>query len=194
MKDDLRQEVLMAARSLFMQKGFDAVGMREIAQAVGRQPTQVYRLKLSKIDILAEIIVALNDEQIRRLPAMLARIKGATALERTCKYLEKLYRSDIEHLPLRQLGAAYGWTWSGKYEAIIVPQVLQLLAPIAKWMAAEALEEIPARCYSVWSLYYVGYRRAVMQGGTASECLAEIRPSLALAFIPNACSGDTHEK
>lgn len=186
MKDDLRQEVIRAARALFLEKGFDAVGMREIAQAVGRQPTQVYRLELSKTDILAEIIVALNKEQIDKLPAMVARIKGQTALERSCYYLEKLYRSDIVYLPIRALGAAYGWTWSSKYEALIVPQVLQLLQPIADWMQAEELGDIPARCYSVWSLYYVGYRRAVMHGGTASECLAEIRPSLALAFAPAA--------
>ncbi len=31
--------------------------MREIAQAVGLQPTQVYRLELSKADILAEVPV-----------------------------------------------------------------------------------------------------------------------------------------
>ena len=80
------------------------------------------------------------------------------------------------------MGAAYGWTWSGKYESIIVPQVHQLLQPIADWMTAEGLNDIPARCYSVWSLYYVGYRRAVMHGGSASECLAEIRPSLVVAF------------
>jgi AcrR family transcriptional regulator len=181
-KDDLRQEVIQAARILFLEKGFDAVGMREIAQAVGRQPTQVYRLELSKLDILAEIIIGFNDEQIAKQPAVVARIKGASALECTCKYLEKLYRSDIDYLPIRALGAAYGWTWSSKYESIIVPQVQQLLAPIARWMEAQALPDIPARCYAVWSLYYVGYRRAVLHGGTASECLAEIRPSLALLF------------
>ena len=87
MKDALREEVLHAARSLFLEKGFDAVGMREIAQAVGRQPTQVYRLELSKTDILAEIIVALNQEQIEKLPAMVARIKGKTALDNIGKDL-----------------------------------------------------------------------------------------------------------
>ena len=182
MKEALRPEVIKAARALFLEKGYDAVGMREIAQAVGRQPTQVYRLALSKSDILAEIIVTLNQEQIQKLPAMVARIKGKTALERSCSYLEKLYRSDIAHLPIRAIGAAYGWTWSSKYEALIVPQVHQLLQPIADWMAADGLSDIPARCYSVWCLYYVGYRRAVMHGGSASACLAEIRPSLAVAF------------
>ena len=113
-------------------------------------------------------------------------IKGKSALERSCKYLEQLYRSDIDYLPIRALGAAYGWTWSSKYEALIVPQVLQLLQPIADWMQAEGLADIPARCYTVWSLYYVGYRRAAVHGGTASECLAEIRPSLALAFAAPA--------
>lgn len=182
MKDDLRQEVITAARTLFLQKGFDAVGMREIAQVVGRQPTQVYRLELSKTDILAEIIIGMNQEQIQKLPAIVASIKGETALECTCQYLEQLYRSDIDYLPIRALGAAHGWTWGSRYEALIVPQVHQLLQPIADWMQAQKLGDIPARCYTVWCLYYVGYRRAAVHGGSASECLAEIRPSLALAF------------
>ena len=48
MSDELRSQVIAAARQLFMARGYDAVGMREIAQAVGKQPVQVYRLALSK--------------------------------------------------------------------------------------------------------------------------------------------------
>ena len=68
MKSELRSRILSVARTLFMEKGFEAVGMREIAQAVGLQPTQVYRLELSKTDILAEVIIQLNDEVIAQLP------------------------------------------------------------------------------------------------------------------------------
>lgn len=185
MTSDLRQEVLRAAKALFMDRGYDAVGMREIAQAVGRQPTQVYRLALSKADILAEIIIELNQTQISKLPVMLHKVRGANAFERTCSYLQMLYRSDIKHMAIRAVGAAYGWTWSGKNESTVVQQVQQLLVPVAGWMHAAGLDAIPARCYAVWCLYYVGYRRAVMHGGTASECLSEIRPSLLLAFAAN---------
>jgi AcrR family transcriptional regulator len=186
MPSDLRQEVLKAAKVLFMDKGFDAVGMREIAQAVGRQPTQVYRLALSKADILAEIIIELNQRQIRNLPAMLRKVQGVNAYECTCSYLQLLYESDIKFKAIRAVGAAYGWTWRGEYESAVVQQVQHLLRPVARWMGAAGLDVIPARCYTVWCLYYVGYRRAVMYGGTASECVSDIRPSLLLAFTSSS--------
>ncbi|MFO0121433.1 MAG: TetR/AcrR family transcriptional regulator, partial [Inhella sp.] len=67
-KDSLKADVLQAARMLFIEHGYEAVGMRDIAGAVGKQPLQLYRLKLSKADILAEVIIALNQEQIAQLP------------------------------------------------------------------------------------------------------------------------------
>jgi hypothetical protein len=45
-------------------------------------------------------------------------------------------------------------------------------------MMESGLDDIPARCIGIWSLYYVGYRQAVIHGGTADDCLATIKPSL----------------
>ena len=182
MADELKQRVLEAARALFMAHGYEAVGMREIAKAVGRQPVQVYRLNLSKSDILAEIIVQLNQEQIDRLPELCALVKGLTAYERTCSFLFQLYKSDIQYMPIRSVGAAFGWVWTGDYERRVIQQVFQLVKPISDWMSDAGFEEIPARCYGIWSLYYVGYRAAVMRGAGASECLEEIKPSLRYFF------------
>jgi AcrR family transcriptional regulator len=72
MADSLREQVLMAAWKLFMERGYEAVGMRDIANAVGRQPVQAYRLNLAKADILAELIIELNQEQIKQLPQLRA--------------------------------------------------------------------------------------------------------------------------
>ncbi len=109
-KENLRLEVLAAARKLFMSKGYENVGMRDIAQVVGQQPTQVYRLNLSKSDILAELILELNTKQIERLPQITSQIKNGSLFEKVSEYLEQLYQFDIEHLPLRSVGAAQGWS------------------------------------------------------------------------------------
>ena len=79
MPDSLKAQVLDAARELFMAHGYEAVGMRDIAKSVGRQPVQVYRLNLSKQDILAELIIALNEVQIGQISVLLERIKGTNA-------------------------------------------------------------------------------------------------------------------
>lgn len=184
MKNSLHRKVLDSAKALFMSHGYDKVGMREIAQSIGLQPTQVYRLNLSKADILAEIIIELNAEQILLQPKLCASVTGNTVFECICNYLLELYRLDISYLPIRSVGAAYGWMWSAKYEARITAQIFDLITPIINYLNEASIDEVPARCYAIWSLYYVGYRRAVISAGTAEECLAEIKPSLKL-IIPS---------
>ncbi len=158
--------------------------MRDIAQAVGKQPVQIYRLNLPKADILAEVIIALNQEQIQQLPALCARVSGTTLFERTSAFLRELYILDIQYLPIRSVGAAFGWLWSAAYEQQVIEQVQQLVSPMVGWMQEAKLDDIPARCVGIWSLYYVGYRTAVMQGGSADDCLAAIKPSLRFYLNP----------
>ena len=174
----LKQLVLAAAKELFMTRGYDAVGMREIASAVGRQPVQIYRLNLSKADILAELIIDLNAEEVRQLPDLLKKIRGESLVDRVCCYFLELYRLDIQFIPIRSVGAAFGWMWNAQYEQQIIGQVLLLLQPVAAWMVEAGLDNIEARGYGLWSVYYVGFRRAAIHGGSAEECIAEIRPTL----------------
>jgi AcrR family transcriptional regulator len=174
----LKNLVLDAAKDLFLKHGYDAVGMREIAAAVGRQPVQIYRLNLSKSDILAELIITLNEEQIRQLPALCGCVRGTTLLDKVCGYFRELYALDIQNLPIRSVGAASGWMWNAAHEEKIIAQIHQLLQPVAGWMSEAGLERIEARGYGIWSVYYVGFRRAVLHGGSADECAQEIRPAL----------------
>lgn len=189
MTRSLKQLVLAAAKELFLTRGYDAVGVRDIAGAVGRQPVQIYRLNLAKPDILAELIIELNAEEIRQLPELLGRVKGESLSERVCSYFLELYRLDIEFLPIRSVGAAFGWMWNTRYEQEIIGQVLQLLQPVAGWMAEAGLEGIEARGYGIWSVYYVGFRRAAIHGGSAEDCIAEIRPTLEILLSKNADAG-----
>jgi AcrR family transcriptional regulator len=174
----LKTLVLDAARELFLKHGYDAVGMREIAAAVGRQPVQIYRLKLTKSDILAELIIELNELQITQLPELCARVAGTTLLDKVCDYFRELYSLDIQYISIRSVGAAHGWMWSAANEERIIGQVMQLLQPVATWMGEAGLDQIEARGYGIWSAYYVGFRRAVIHGGSALECVQEIRPTL----------------
>ncbi len=178
MTKPLKTLVLEAAKALFLTHGYDAVGMREISSAVSRQPVQIYRLNLSKADILAEVIIDLNDEQIRQLPDLCAKVTGTTLNDKVCSYFRELYALDIQNLPIRSVGAAYGWTWNKAYEERIVGQVMQLLQPVIAWMTEAGINQIEARCYGIWSVYYVGFRRAAIHGGNADDCIGGIRPTL----------------
>lgn len=127
MSDSLKEQVLKSAKALFMEHGYEMVGMRDIAKAVGKQPVQVYRLNLSKADILAELIIELNQAQINQLPKLCRRIKGTTPFKRICAYLRELYKLDIHYLPIRSVGAAFGWMWADTYEARVVEQINYLV-------------------------------------------------------------------
>ena len=72
--------------------------------------------------------------------------------------------------------------WSAACETSVIEQVLQLIKPIADWMQEEGLTDIPARCREIRSLYYLGFRKAVMQQSNADDCLAGIKPSLRSFF------------
>lgn len=178
MTANLKNQVLAAAKELFLTHGFASVGMRDIASAVGKQPIQIYRLNLSKEDILAELIIELNAAQIDQLPALSAKVQGHTLADKVCGYFRELYALDIRYLPIRSVGAAYGWMWNSTYEQKIVGQVMTLLQPVIGWMSEAGIDQIESRCYGIWSVYYVGFRNAVIHGCNAHDCITKVRPSM----------------
>ena len=184
-QETARQEraelVVQIAHELFEQNGYEHVGIREICTKAGISPTQLYRLGFDKKDLLAEVILRVNQDIIDRIKPFSS--KGFTsAQDYIGNYLLGLYQQDIAIKSIRAEGAAFGWKWSGKYEELIIRQIFQMIQPIVDALQYDKYDEIQARCYAIWSLYYVGYRHAVMQNGHAAACLAQIRPSLALCL------------
>lgn len=179
-KNQLRlKQVVDVARRLFESRGFEKVGMREIAEAACMSPMQVYRLGLDKQDLLAEVIFQVNEEVIKKIkPFSSSKHKDPVVFIES--YLLDLYKQDVAIKTIRKEGAAFGWLWSGKYEALIIGQVMQMIKPIADALTHFEYDEVEARCYAIWSLYYVGYRNAVMNNANAQACLDGIKPSLRL--------------
>jgi AcrR family transcriptional regulator len=154
--------------------------MRAIAAHAGLSPVQAYRLGLSKVDLLAEISIALSDEQLIKITKNIQRKTGESLSDFVHRYLLALYTSDIKHIKIRRESAVYGWMWSKQYEERIRGQLMELLAPIISALTQEGHVNVPACCLAIWSLYYVGYRDAVVNGATAKQCLDFISPSLRL--------------
>jgi len=174
--------LVAAARSLFMARGFARVGMRAICDRAGCSPIQAYRLGLSKEDLLAEISIQLSAEQLAGITASMVARSDESVFEFVERYLLLLYDSDIRNMGIRRESAAHGWMWSSKYEDRIRQQVMALLAPIASLLAERGYDAIDARCYTIWALYYVGYRDAVVANQDAAACFAGIAGSVALAL------------
>jgi AcrR family transcriptional regulator len=57
-----KEEIVRTAEMLFKKKGYNAVTMRDIAQAVGIKAASLYNHIQSKQQILSEIIIAIGEE------------------------------------------------------------------------------------------------------------------------------------
>ena len=176
-------DLVNAARILFTTKGYANVGMREIALKAGCSPMQAYRMGLAKEDLLAEISICLSNEQLEQIAANTVINAGEEIYEFTIKYLTYLYERDIKNINIRRETAAYGWMWSTKYEERIITQVFGLLKPIIEALTTLGYDQVEARCMGIWSLYYVGFRNAVVHGHDAHICIDSISPSLKLLLI-----------
>ena len=184
-KNDKAQErlalVVRIAHRLFASRGYENVGVREIAQEAGISPMQVYRLGVDKTDLLAEVILIVNQSLIDSLMVFDSSLhKSAIAFIES--YLLYLYKQDINIKSIRKEDVAFSWKWSEKYETLITQQRRLILKPIADALSHYGYDEIEARCYAIWSLYYVGYRNAVMNNADANACLEAIRPSLTICL------------
>lgn len=186
-----RTRVLEAAEKLFRKHGFDDVGMRDIAEAADTNPVQLYRLGLSKSEILGELIVRLNDRQIREMRKLDIGQLGATVLERVLGYLLALYRLDTRDKELRKLGAAYGWLWPKEREAQVAEQIHHLIAPVTSELKRAGLDKAGDRSLAIWSVYFTGYRAAVIDDASAEQCLERISGAVGLILSRSPRPGGT---
>ena len=174
-------QVVKIAHRLFASRGYEEVGVREIAKEAGINPMQVYRLGVDKTDLLAEVILIVNQETIGKIESFDSALHtGARAFIE--KYLLDLYRQDVEIKSIRKEGYALGREWSKRHEVLIIEQLTQILKPIADALTHFKYDEIQARCYAIWSLYCFGYRNAIMNDADANACMEAIRPSLAVCL------------
>jgi AcrR family transcriptional regulator len=89
-KQELRQEILEAARELFVQEGYEHVSMRKIADKIDYSPTTIYLYFRDKEDLLHSIC----DETFAKLVAEFQRIKTKTPDPVEC--LRRMGRAYIE--------------------------------------------------------------------------------------------------
>ena len=81
-KEELRQEIMEAARELFVKEGFDNVSMRKIAEKIEYSPTTIYLYFQDKADLLdcivEETLLALKAklESLRHRNDLLADLKA----------------------------------------------------------------------------------------------------------------------
>src|ERR1043166_7043643 len=69
-KEDLREEILDAARSLFVKEGYENVSIRKIAEKIEYAPGTIYLYFRDKAEILARICEETFSKLLRRMDAI----------------------------------------------------------------------------------------------------------------------------
>ena len=79
MKQETRkEEIIRVAATLFKQRGYSAVTMRDLAKAMGIKAASLYNHINSKQDILKEIIISLAEEFTTGMKAIIGSEENAT--------------------------------------------------------------------------------------------------------------------
>jgi AcrR family transcriptional regulator len=94
-KENLRQEILDAAREMFAADGFKSVSMRKIAEKIEYSPTTIYLYFKDKVDLLNQIC----EETFANLSAEIAAVKSADedALENMRNGLRRYVEFGLRH-------------------------------------------------------------------------------------------------
>src|SRR5580698_884166 len=95
-KQGIREEILTAARTLFVQDGYENVSIRKIAEKIEYSPGTIYLYFQDKADILAQI----SEETFSRLEQKLVAINRDTTadpLERVRRGLRAYIQFGLEH-------------------------------------------------------------------------------------------------
>jgi AcrR family transcriptional regulator len=95
-KQGIREEILAAARTLFVEDGFENVSIRKIAEKIEYSPGTIYLYFQDKADILAQI----SEETFSRLEQKLAAINrdmAAEPLDRVRRGLRAYIQFGLEH-------------------------------------------------------------------------------------------------
>jgi AcrR family transcriptional regulator len=74
-KESLRQEILDAARELFIEEGYESVSMRRIAEKIEYSPTTIYLYFQDKAELLNNICAETFEKLIVRLERSRARFR-----------------------------------------------------------------------------------------------------------------------
>ena len=75
-REEIRQEILGAARQLFADGGFEGVSIRRVAERIGSSPMRIYHYFRNKDALLRNIWVHIFDDIFDRIEARLQGIRG----------------------------------------------------------------------------------------------------------------------
>lgn len=179
-KQKTREKVLQAARELFVEHGYEAATIRDIAKAAGMSTGAVFASFNDKAELFDEILI---EDFLAVYEPMTAAVAAAGSLDEAITGLfEVAYRYCVAQLPLLRAGIAVSWTRTEAAEhrnRAAVRPIFEILngALRAAVEKGELKAETDTRLMAniLWDIYLAGYRGAIYDGQTTEDLLARLR-------------------
>ncbi len=180
-----RRSLVAAARRLFMERGYEAATVRDIAAAAGLSTGAVFASFADKADLFSEVVRADAEAQVAAMRRAAAG-EGAPA-ERLVELLAVGY---AHHLPqLRLFRAAMAVSWSqGLAGALgdrpVREPVIGLIREILAETGLEPGAALDLMSETVWDVYVASFRHALYDGAGLEALKARLGRQIALLLGP----------
>ncbi len=164
-----RAKVLDAARALFIERGYEAATVRDIAARAGMSTGAVFANFEDKADLFEAVLVEDYEKVAERMRAVVAR--PAPIVERLAATLGSGYAYHLDSLPLVQATASQSWLrpLAAELRARTALKVLLGIVGDALREAArngEIRQDFDVRLVSemLWDAYLANFRKAIYDG------------------------------
>ncbi|WP_269714405.1 TetR/AcrR family transcriptional regulator [Caulobacter sp. NIBR2454] len=184
-KQRTREKVLEAARTLFIQRGYEGATIRDIAQAAGMSTGAVFANFADKSELFDAIIksdLELLHEQ------MATAASNAAGVERALLDMFGAgYRLYLRQLPMVQAIVSASWTRDQNNETqhrMALKPLLDLVQSALQRGVADGeiakTVDLSLMLETVWDLYLVNYRRAVFDELGFDQLMARLSTQLSM--------------
>ena len=172
-----RQKVLEAAKTLFMQRGYEGATMRDIAAEAGLSTGALFANFTDKADLFNEVI--LTDFEIQHDQIAEAMAGAKSVKDKIVAMLSAGYTFHLSQLPLLQAGISVSWSHGLNGELgerpvwkTVTNYIVDLLEGAVERGELRGDFDKALLADMMWDTYLANYRRAVF-GGWGLEQLNE---------------------
>ena len=180
-----RQKVLEAAKSLFMQRGYEGATMRDIAAEAGLSTGALFANFTDKADLFNEVILADFETQHEKITEALAGAKSVK--DKIVAMMSAGYTFHLSQLPLLQAGISVSWSHglNGELgERPVWRTVTNFLVDLLESgvQKGELRDDFDRALLAdiMWDTYLANYRRAVFGGWGLEQLKARLEQQIEL--------------
>lgn len=180
-----RQNLLGAAKRLFMQRGYDGATVRDIATEAGLSTGAVFASFSDKADLFNEVLLSDVEAQTK---AMREAVEQAGAVdERLLRLLTAGYRHQLGHVELLRAALAVSWSQGLRGELgdrpmrrSVIEHIRAVLEEAVAKSELRADADVELIGETLWDCYVQSYRHVLFEGWGLERLVSHATRQIAL--------------